>query len=64
MAYNISDEKLLTLCVSDPSYCLFYHRPRLKELLPALAKSHMLVTQIEKMVEESLEEKQRSEGGT
>lgn len=57
MAYNLSDEELLLRCVTDTDWVLFYHRSRIKQILPALAKSHMLVTQIEKQVSESIEAK-------
>lgn len=54
MAYNVSDERLLELLVSDPSYCLFYHRERVRMILPTLAKSHMLVEGIRKEINKSL----------
>lgn len=56
MAYNISDKKLLEYCITDPSYALFYHRGRLTELLPEIAKSHLLVTSISELVNKQVEE--------
>lgn len=56
MAYNIPDKKLLEYCITDPAYCLFYHRSRLKELLPEIAKSHLLVLAISELVDKSVEE--------
>ena len=56
MAYNVSDEDLLKLCISDPSYCLFYHRDRVKQLLPSLAEAYLLVGNIQKELTKSLKE--------
>ena len=61
MAYNIPDKRLLELCITDPSYCLFYHRARLKDLLPEIAKSHLLVTTISEMVDKGVEESKKEE---
>lgn len=55
MAYNLPDERLLELMVSDPRWVLVYHRQSVVRLLPTLAKSHMLVEGIRKEVEETLE---------
>lgn len=54
MAYNISDERLLELLITDPTWCLFYHRERVKQLLPTLVKSHMLVEGVRAEINEQL----------
>jgi hypothetical protein len=48
VAYNISDEKLLELMITDPSYCLFYHREKVRQLLPSLARAYKLVSEVQK----------------
>lgn len=45
----------MVLLIKDPAYCMFYHRGRVQELLPTLAKSHLLVTKIEDVVTKELE---------
>lgn len=45
---HLSDEILLHWLIKDPSWCLFYHRDQVRRMLPALAKSHVLITGIEK----------------
>jgi hypothetical protein len=48
VAYNISDERLLELMITDPSYCLFYHREKVRRLLPSLARAYILVSELQK----------------
>lgn len=55
MAYNITDDELLKLMISDPSWCMFYQREKVKQLLPTLAKAHILVTTIEEQIKEKVE---------
>lgn len=55
MAYNISNERLMVLLIKDPAYCMFYHRARVQELLPVLARSHLLVTKLEDEITERLQ---------
>lgn len=45
---NLSNEMLLRWMIKDPSWCLLYHREQVKQLLPAMAKSHVLVVNIER----------------
>ena len=52
MAYNISEEELLRQLIIDPSYCLFYHREKVKRMLPSLAKAYILVSEIQKELSE------------
>ena len=56
MAYNISDEQLVELMVKEPSYCLFYYRTRVRELLPDLAGAYLLVGNVQKNLIKSLEQ--------
>lgn len=63
MAYNVSDERLLELMVSDPSWCIFYQREKVRMMLPTLAKSHMLVEGIKKEINESLEKAEGAPDG-
>ena len=58
VAYNISDEKLLELMVTDPSYCLFYHREKVRQLLPSLSRAYTLVNELQKeLITKHFEEK-------
>lgn len=54
MAYNVSDERLLELLIKEPSYCLFYHRDRVTKILPSLAKAYILISDLQKELEEKL----------
>ena len=54
MAYSISDEKLLRLLITDTDYCLFYYRARVRDLLPTLVRSHLLVIGVEEEITERL----------
>ncbi len=60
MAYNLTDEELLEKLITDPAWCLFYHRERVKRLLPFLARSYMLIEGIKIEVSERLK---LAEGG-
>jgi hypothetical protein len=57
---DIEDEIFLRWLIKDPSWCLFYHRDRVRQLLPVLAESHILVTGIK---EELTKQLQEIEGG-
>jgi hypothetical protein len=48
MAYNISEEDLVKEAVNNPEWVLFYHRSRLKLLLPAMAQAYILVGNVQK----------------
>ena len=65
---NVSDEILLQWMIKDPSWCLFYHREQVKRLLPAIAKSHIIMTSIENRLNKTQEnlniEKRDSDGKT
>ena len=58
MAYNLSDEEIVNRAVTDPEWILFYHRSRLKLLLPAMAQAYLLVGKVQ---EELLESQKRDE---
>lgn len=61
MAYNITEEKLLEMLVSDPSWCLFYHRERVRQLLPAMAQSYVLVGGLQKELTKNMQENKEKE---
>ena len=48
MAYNLSQEELLRRMISDPSWVMFYHREKVKRMLPTLARAYMLVSEVQK----------------
>lgn len=60
---DISNEILLRWMIKDPSWCLLYHREQVKQLLPALAKSHILVINIEKRLMDEVEKLEIVDGG-
>lgn len=48
MAYNLTEEELVQRLITDPAWCLFYHRSRVKNLLPSLARAYILVSEVQK----------------
>jgi hypothetical protein len=56
MAYNISDDELAELVIKEPSYCLFYHREHLRQLLPSMAEAYLLVGKLQKELTEKLQQ--------
>lgn len=62
MAYNITEEELVERLITDPAYCLFYHREKVKRLLPSLARAYKLVSEIQKeLITKHYEEIARSD---
>lgn len=55
MAYNISDEELAKLVIKEPSYCLFYHREHLRQLLPSMAQAYLLIGELQKELTKKLQ---------
>jgi hypothetical protein len=58
MAYHLSDEDIVQESVKNPDWVLFYHRPHLKRLLPAMAQAYLLVGKVQ---EELLASQKRDE---
>jgi hypothetical protein len=60
---KLEERILLHSLINNPDWCLFYHREEVKLLLPALAKSHILVTEIEKQLVKDLEALEKGRDG-
>ena len=60
---KLEERILLHSLIENPDWCLFYHREQVKLLLPALAKSHILVTGIEQQLRKDLAELEGSRDG-
>lgn len=58
---HISKEELLQLLITDPNWCIHYHRDKVKQLLPALTKAYVLTTTIEKGLLKELREKSKED---
>jgi hypothetical protein len=52
---DIEDNLLLKAMIRDPGWCLFFHRNQVKRLLPAMAKNHILVINLEKRLKDDVE---------
>ena len=48
---DLSEGQLLQWLVKDPSWCLLYHRNQVLAMLPAIAKSHLLVLGVEQRLQ-------------
>jgi len=62
MAYNMTDEEFVEHLIRNPDYCMFYHRARIRQLLPSLAKAYRLVDGIQKELEKKNEDNKNVRG--